>query len=384
MSSRAARRNRSSRLRRARAVVVNWRDGRPALENYLTRQFASVDPVALSILTFFDDWRPIADLVRAMPEFSPRSVRRAVATLVRSTFLLRAGSEEARQDEQLARTWTTWLPQAGFHFATKDTPFFGPDEWPKVAKEILKESPPPFVKRYPARTRRFLPEPRPTQDAFTRALFARKTHREFSGKAVPLDEISTLLYYTWGVTGQVQTATFGPLPHKTSPSGGARHPGEVYLVALDVDGLAPGIYYYNGHRHRLHLLRGGRFRRQLLDYSIGQIHVAKAAAVFLMTAYFPRSMWKYKSPRAYRVVTLDAGHLAQTFCLVAAWLGLAPFTTAALRDTAIEDALGIDGISESALYLVGVGMPPTGGVSAVSPAVAGHRPPARRPRLSRR
>jgi SagB-type dehydrogenase family enzyme len=384
VSSGAARRSRSPRLRRARAVVVNWRDGRPALENYLTRQFASVDPVALSILTFFDDWRSVDDLVRAMPEFSATSVRRAAGTLVRSTFLLRAGSQEAKQDEQLARTWTTWLPQAGFHFATKDTPFFGPAEWPRVAKELIKESPPPFFKRYPARTRRRLPAPRPAQDAFTRALFARKTNREFSGKAVRLDAISTLLYYTWGVTGQVLTPTFGPLPRKTSPSGGARHPGEVYLVALDVDGLAPGIYYYNGHRHHLHLLRRGPLRRQLLDYSIGQTHVGKAAAVFLMTAYFPRSMWKYKSPRAYRVVTLDAGHLAQTFCLVAAWLGLAPFTTAAFRDTAIENALGIDGISESALYLVGVGMPPTGGVSAASPAAAGHRPPARRLRPTRR
>ena len=379
--SHAVRRSRSPRLRRARAVVVHWRDGRPAFENYLTRQFASADPIAFSILTFFDEWRPIEDVVRAMPEFSRASVRRAVAALVRSTFLLRAGSEEARQDEQLARTWTTWLPQAGFHFATKDTPFFGPDEWPRVAKEILEEPPPAFVKRYPAGTRRFLPEPRPAQDAFTRALLARKTHREFSRKAVLLDEVSTLLYYTWGVTGQVLTRTFGPLPHKTSPSGGARHPGEVYLVALDVDGLAPGIYYYDGHRHRLHLVRRGQFRRRLLDYAIGQTHVANAAAVFLMTASFPRSMWKYKSPRAYRVVTLDAGHLAQTFCLVAAWLGLGPFTTAALRDTAIEDALGIDGISESVLYLAGVGVPP---VSGISSGAGGRQRRARHPRRSTR
>jgi SagB-type dehydrogenase family enzyme len=360
---------------------VHWRDGRPAFENYLTRQFASVDPIAFSILTFFDDWRPLEDLVRAMPEFSPASVRRAVAMLVRSTFLLRAGSEEAGQDDRLARTWTTWLPQAGFHFATKDTPFFGPDESPKVARELLKVAPPPFAKRYPASTGRSLPEPRPTQDAFTRALLARKTHREFSGKAVLLDEVSTLLHYTWGVTGEVPTRAFGPLPHKTSPSGGARHPGEVYLVALDVDGLAPGIYYYDGHRHRLHLVRRGQFRRQLLDHSLGQIHVANASAVFLMTAYFPRSMWKYKSPRAYRVVTLDAGHLAQTFCLVAAWLGLGPFTTAALRDTAIEDALGLDGISESVLYLVGVGRPP---VSGTSTGAGGRQRRARRPRRSTR
>jgi hypothetical protein len=72
-------------------------------------------------------------------------------------------------------------------------------------------------------------------------------------------------------------------------------------------------------------------------------------------------MWKYHLARAYRVVLLDAGHLCQTFCLVATWLGLAPFctATAALKDTLIEKDLGIDGIRESVLYVAGVGLPAT-------------------------
>ncbi|HWY72768.1 MAG TPA: nitroreductase family protein, partial [Burkholderiaceae bacterium] len=61
--------------------------------------------------------------------------------------------------------------------------------------------------------------------------------------------------------------------------------------------------------------------------------------------------------RAYRVVLLDAGHLCQTFCLTATRIGLAPFSTAALKDTLIEQDLGIDGISESVLYVAGVGLP---------------------------
>jgi SagB-type dehydrogenase family enzyme len=81
--------------------------------------------------------------------------------------------------------------------------------------------------------------------------------------------------------------------------------------------------------------------------------------LFLMTAVFPRTMWKYHHARAYRVVLLNAGHLCQTFCLVATWLGLAPFCTAALKDTLIEKDLGIDGIRESVLYVAEVGVPAT-------------------------
>jgi len=77
-----------------------------------------------------------------------------------------------------------------------------------------------------------------------------------------------------------------------------------------------------------------------------------------MTAVFSREQWKYPTARAYRVIQLDAGHLCQTFCLVATWLGLAPFCTAALADTRIEKTLGIDGISESVIYAAGVGHRP--------------------------
>ena len=58
------------------------------------------------------------------------------------------------------------------------------------------------------------------------------------------------------------------------------------------------------------------------------------------------------------MVLLNAAHLCQTFCLVVTWLGLAPFCTAALKDTLIEHDLGIDGIRESVLYVRGVGLPP--------------------------
>jgi SagB-type dehydrogenase family enzyme len=90
---------------------------------------------------------------------------------------------------------------------------------------------------------------------------------------------------------------------------------------------------------------------------VEQEHARQAAALFLMTAVFPRSMWKYRFARAYRVVTLDAGHLCQTLCLTATFLGLAPFCTAALKDTLIEKDLGLDGITESVMYVAGVGVP---------------------------
>jgi SagB-type dehydrogenase family enzyme len=157
----------------------------------------------------------------------------------------------------------------------------------------------------------------------------------------------------------VDTDHFGPLPLKTSPSGGARHPIEVYLMALRVTGLEPGLYHYGARDHALARISPGATPQMAQAYCADQPYVARSAALFIMTGVFARTLWKYRNPRAYRVVLLDAGHLGQTFCLTATRLGLAPFSTAALKDTLIEEALGLDGISESVLYVTGVGMPAT-------------------------
>jgi SagB-type dehydrogenase family enzyme len=125
-----------------------------------------------------------------------------------------------------------------------------------------------------------------------------------------------------------------------------------------VKGLRQGIYHYNGARHRLEWLRGG-IAKQDLQRSLGHQHwFADTAFLVLMTAVFGRTQWKYDFARVYRAILLEAGHLCQTFCLTATWLGLAPFCTIALADTKWESLLGIDGITESVIYAAGAGMRP--------------------------
>jgi SagB-type dehydrogenase family enzyme len=198
---------------------------------------------------------------------------------------------------------------------------------------------------------------RAAADPFFETLHARRTHREFARGKVSLEDVATLLQTTWGVQGFFRRTGFGRLPYKTSPSGGARHPGEVYLMALRVDGLERGLYHYSAADHVLTRLPADVRPRSASEYCADQTYVGKAAALFIMTAVFARTMWKYRRARAYRVMLLETGHLGQTFCLTATRLGLAPFSTAALRDTLIERDLGLDGIAESVLYVAGVGRP---------------------------
>ena len=345
-------------LRRARSFFAYWRDSRLLFHNFARQLTVSGRPITWDVLAFFSEWRTSQEALTRFGVYTQKSVISALSQLVKHGLLLVKDSPEAVQDSRLAKEWSAWLPEGGFHFSTKDVAFsrddLSFDQW----KTILPKTLPPRIFKTVKGAKKTLPPAGAFPDSeFIRVLKARKTHRRFSKQEVTLEAVSQLLSMVWGVTGYLHSGIFGRLLHKTSPSGGARHPGEVYVMALRVKGLSPGLYHYHPARHHLTMISRNATRDRAWLYCARQDYVRNAAALFLMTAVFRRTMWKYRFARAYRVVLLDAGHLCQTFCLVATWLGLAPFCTAALKDTLIERDLAIDGICESVLYVAGIGLP---------------------------
>ena len=349
-------------LRRARCLLVYWRDGRLVFHNFARRLTVSGRPITWEVLAFFSKWRTSREALIHFAGYTQESVLSTLSQLMKQGLLLVKDSPEAVQDSRLAKEWSTWLPEASFHFSTKDTAFirrrdnFSFAQW----KAILPKTPPPKIFKTVKGTKKRLPPVRAFPDSeFIRVLKARKTHRQFSKQELTLEAVSQLLSLVWGVTGYFYSPVFGKLLQKTSPSGGARHPVEVYVMALRVKGLSPGLYHYHPAHHHLRRISTNATRDRAWLYCARQDYVKNASALFVMTAVFRRTMWKYHLARAYRAVLLDAGHLCQTFCLVATWLKLAPFCTAALKDTLVEEDLGIDGVRESILYVAGVGCPVT-------------------------
>jgi SagB-type dehydrogenase family enzyme len=345
-------------LRSARCQSVYWDGGDLRIVSYLARSAFSANPVVLEIIGFFLSPRTIRDAMLEFDAYTPDSVGEAILELIEAQLLLECDSPDAARDELLDSLWKPWLPAGGFHFLTKDAPYVeGGLTTEQILQSIHSTPQPSQFKRIAGAESFSLPPHERETDSFFQTLHARRTRRTFSEAPAPLDAISRLLQTTWGVQGYLDTQSYGPLPLKTSHSGGARHPIEVYLLALRVTGLDRGLYHYDAKGHALERVSCEATPQMARAYCADQPYVADSAALFIMTAVFARTMWKYQHPRAYRVVLLDAGHLGQTFCLTATRLGLAPFATAALKDTLIEQDLGIDGISESVVYVTGVGMP---------------------------
>jgi SagB-type dehydrogenase family enzyme len=156
----------------------------------------------------------------------------------------------------------------------------------------------------------------------------------------------------WASTG-IQRTEDG-YAFRTSPSAGALYPIETYLVVNSVESLPKGVYHYSVKDHRLEELKEGDFGRQAAASALDQGMCERASVVFIWTAIFQRSRWKY-GQRAYRYVYLDAGHIAAHLSLAAVSLGLGSCQMAALYDDEVNSLIGVDGREESVLYMTALG-----------------------------
>jgi SagB-type dehydrogenase family enzyme len=348
----------TKQIKRSECLIFFFQNGKFHCKNYLTGVEVESSALLIPILQALEDWRTPEEVEQLLRTYSKSSVRRGLRQMLAHGLIVERGSAQAVSERTL-NGWKVWGVEArAFHFATKHAFRRVPDRDQVSANRVLlRESPQPaLIKRYPGVRHVSLPDPRRgLRSEFPRVLLARRTERRFAPGGISVQQLSAMLWLTWGVTGRIRFPWLGRLLLKTSPSGGARHPVEVYVFALRVRGLPRGVYHYRGDVHRLELLGRRVWPGRVVDLCAGQSWVGDCSAVFVMTAVFPRVMWRYRFSRAYRVVLLEAGHFCQTFCLVATWLGLAPFSTAALVDEKIEKTLGLDGARESVLYAAGVG-----------------------------
>ena len=345
--------------RRSVSLVLYWQASELVFENYALRTKTGADPLACSILHYCGEWRSFRQIASFLTEYTKDSVLRSLNQLAEHGLLERSDHKRDQRVEAM-KSWASWNPAAGFfHFSTKDTQFTSD---PRGAMEELKRrakhDPMPLpVKAYPKVPRTNLPRV-PVQGDFPAVLKNRRTWRRFGSEAVALVDLAQLLQLTFGIQAWAEVPGLGPAAMKTSPSGGDLHPIEAYVLAQRVKGLKQGFYHYNAGKHVLEGLRGG-VPRKMLERNLGnQWWFGDAAFFVLMTAMFSRTQWKYDFPRAYRTILIEAGHLCQTFCLTATWLGLAPFCTMAQTDTKWEQWLGIDGVRESMIYVAGAGTRP--------------------------
>lgn len=201
--------------------------------------------------------------------------------------------------------------------------------------------------------------PRLSDDATCMLPVQRVTCRNFDrSRALSLSSLAEMLQGVLMAQAVVESGHDARFLKKNVPSGGGLHPLEAYIIARDVEGLAPGIYHYHAVAHELARIAAqpvdlDGFSQRLLA---GQHWFVNAPVMVVLVCRFERNFWKYRRHvKAYRAVTLDAGHISQAFYTAATERGLGAFVTAAINEVEMELALALDPMEQGTLAVCGFG-----------------------------
>ncbi|MFH8750705.1 SagB/ThcOx family dehydrogenase [Streptomyces rimosus] len=346
------------RLRRSRCLTCYWHQGMFVVHPYPHGTPTSLHPVAAEILSAFEDWTTPDEAAKPLDHLAPETIAEAVSALADAGALLAEDGPSAARDQDIARHWAAWSPEASFfHYATQndyvDSGINTGDT--DIARETAAM--PPLFTGHPDAERLLLPRRRADlSTAYEKVLYDRRTHRDFTSVPVSLDTLATLLSTVFGPVDFIDSG-HGAVFRRTSPSGGSRQELDAYLGALNVAGVAPGWYHYNSLQHSLELRSEGLTPDEAAHLCADQGWAGNAAFLVVLAARLERMSVKYSTPRCYRVCLLNAGHLGQTFALTATALGLGPAQTGAFVDTLLAERCTLDNTGHTPLYVLAAGHP---------------------------
>jgi len=169
------------------------------------------------------------------------------------------------------------------------------------------------------------------------ALLGVKSVRDFSPTPLTPAQVSQIL---WSANGNLPADAVSGATYKVIPSAGGRYSLEVFLVTGKdtVPGVSAGAYSYKPETNSLQLSVEGDHRTALSQACLSQMWLAKAPALVVIAAAFPRMTARYGN-RGMQYVFMEAGNSNQNVYLQCAALGLHTATVGAFNDNQVASVL---------------------------------------------
>jgi SagB-type dehydrogenase family enzyme len=182
-----------------------------------------------------------------------------------------------------------------------------------------------------------IPLPKPSLNrkvSVEKAIKERRTIRDFKDRLLSLTHFSQLLWAAQGITDP----TIG---RRAAPSGGALYPLDIYVLIGEngVEKMEAGVYHYLPKEHSVLPISKGDRRKEIASASLGQMWMAKAPIIFIITAEYKRITGKY-GERGIRYALIEVGHVGQNLFLQAEALGLGAGIVGAFYDVDVSKIMG--------------------------------------------
>ncbi|MBM2819654.1 MAG: putative nitroreductase [Nitrosarchaeum sp.] len=170
-----------------------------------------------------------------------------------------------------------------------------------------------------------------------------------------LNVLTRLLYFSGGITRKIKfPPPVGEFEFRAASCTGALYHIEIYVVCSDIPGLDAGVYHFDPKELKLHILRKGDFRQEIVDATAEEDFVKQAPVMLIFTDVFSRNSIKYQA-REYRHAFWDCGTmLANTLAIISAHK-ISSRLISGFVDHMINNLLGLDSNKEASLFILPVG-----------------------------
>jgi len=150
--------------------------------------------------------------------------------------------------------------------------------------------------------------PKPSLDgkvSVEKAIQQRRTIRDFKETPLSIPHLAQLLWAAQGITDPKGVG-------RSAPSGGARYPLDIYVIVgkKGVEGLGEGVYHYAPENHSISSMNKKDLRREIGSGSLGQMWMAGASVLFVITAEYQRITSRY-GDRGIRYAQIEVGHVGR-------------------------------------------------------------------------
>lgn len=180
-------------------------------------------------------------------------------------------------------------------------------------------------------------------------LQSRRSAPSFSNQAVNFSVFSEICSLSYGVTGHDGEQEF-----RAAPSAGALFPIDMYIHALNITGLEPGVYHFSPSENALSLVTQDVNEESLMKSLLQEDNNVPAFVVTLVATFW-RTRFKY-SHRGMRFVFLEAGHIGQNILLAATAQNLGSRAIGGFIDDELNALIpGLNGTDDAAIYSILVG-----------------------------
>lgn len=206
-----------------------------------------------------------------------------------------------------------------------------------------------------------LPKSAPLKMAFDDVIKSRRSIRHYTGDKVPLTYLATVLRISQGISStsnvDLQNGATTNISFRTIASAGGIYPIDIYVAALNVDGLEKAIYQFNPLEESLIKLYDNTIVDQFLTTfatTEKQISLKQAGFICLLVGTASKSMHKYGN-LGLAFTLHEAGSISQNIHLAITALGLGSVDCASYLSNEAHKTLKLDGVYKHLFHTIIVG-----------------------------